>query len=74
MKYNTSDIPDGSVRLLKLAKEGRLSRGDVVGTKRLGACYVVEIHGLGTIDVRQPSGKRYRLTGLDFGAARMVQA
>ncbi|ASI70506.1 hypothetical protein BA022_08360 [Diaphorobacter nitroreducens] len=68
------DIPPGTLRLVRLAREGALSSGDRVATRRLGECEVVRIHTPHSIEVRAVvSGEHYLLSGLSFGAdARVI--
>lgn len=68
------DVPPGTLRLVRLAREGALSPGDLVATRRLGECEVARIHTPCSIEVRSmATGEHYLLSGLDFGAdARVV--
>lgn len=68
------DVPPGTLRLVRLAREGALSPGDLVATRRLGECEVARIHTRYSIEVRSmATGQHYLLSGLDFGAdARVV--
>lgn len=69
---NTEPLQPGCVRLVKLAREGRLAKGDIVETARLGACVVQRIHSTSTLDVMDGNGNFFRLRGISFGAdARM---
>jgi hypothetical protein len=68
------DIPPGTLRLVRLAREGSLRPGDLVATQRLGECQVVRIHTPHSIEVRcTASGGHYLLSGMWFGAdARVI--
>lgn len=68
------DVPPGTLRLVRLAREGALSRSDLVATQRLGECEVVHIHTAHSVEVRcTTSGEHFLLSGLWFGAdARVV--
>ena len=68
-------VPPGTLRLVRLAREGALSPGDRVATQRLGECEVTRIHTPHSIEVRDPStGRHYLISGLDFGTdARVVE-
>ena len=68
-------VPPGTLRLVRLAREGALSPGDRVATRRLGECEVTRIHTPHSIEVRDPStGRHYLISGLDFGTdARVVE-
>ncbi len=68
------EIPSGTLRLVKLAREGALSAGDRVATRRLGECEVTRIHTPYSIEVHATaSGQHYLLSGLYFGAdARVI--
>jgi hypothetical protein len=69
------DVPPGTLRLVRLAREGALSRGDLVTTQRLGECEVVRIHTAYSIEVRCiASGEHFLLSGLSFGADACVVA
>lgn len=62
------DIPSGTLRLVRLAREGALGQGDLVATQRLGECQVVRIHTAHSIEVRcVASGEHYLLSGIWFG-------
>ncbi|WP_406625361.1 hypothetical protein [Acidovorax sp. SDU_ACID1] len=62
------EIPPGALRLVRLAREGVLCAGDLVATRRLGACEVTRVHTQQSIEVKsQSSGQHYLLSGLDFG-------
>ena len=69
-------VPPGTLRLVRLAREGALSPGDRVATQRLGECEVTRLHSPHAIEVRDPStGRHYLISGLDFGPdARLVNA
>lgn len=61
-------VPPGTLRLVRLAREGRLGAGDRVATQRLGECEVARIHAPHTIEVRDlAAGRHYLISGLDFG-------
>lgn len=61
-------VPPGTLRLVRLAREGRLAAGDRVATQRLGECEVARIHAPHTIEVRDlTTGRHYLISGLDFG-------
>jgi hypothetical protein len=61
-------VPPGTLRLVRLAREGALSTGDRVATQRLGECEVTRIHTPHSIEVRDPStGRHYLISGLYFG-------
>ena len=63
------DIPPGTLRLVRIAREGHLGHGDLVATRRLGECQVVRIHTPHAIEVRCiASGEHYLLSGICFGA------
>jgi len=68
------DVPPGTLRVVRLAREGALSPGDLVATRRLGECEVARIHSHYSIEVRSlATAEHYLLSGLDFGAdARVV--
>jgi len=72
----TEPVPPGIVRLVRLAREGALSTGDLVATQRLGECEVARVHTAHSIEVRAlATGQHYLISGLDFGAhARVVDA
>jgi len=69
-------VPPGTLRLVRLAREGALSPGDRVATQRLGECEVTRVHTPHSIEVRDPStGRHYLISGLDFGPdARLADA
>lgn len=69
-------VPPGTLRLVRLAREGALSPGDRVATQRLGACEVTRVQSSHSIEVRGPStGRYYLISGLDFGPdAHLVSA
>lgn len=59
--------------IIKLKKEGSLSRGDTISTPQLGTCRVIAIQSINTIDVETVNGKNYRLSGVCLGPdARIV--
>lgn len=61
-------VPPGTLRLVRLAREGALSTGDLVATQRLGECEVARIHTPHSIEVRAlATGRHYLISGLDFG-------
>ncbi len=66
--------PPGTLRLVRLAREGALHPGDLVATQRLGECEVTRVHTRHSIEVRDPStGRHYLIGGLDFGADAHVE-
>lgn len=70
-----NDIPPGTLRLVRLAREGALRAGDLVATRRLGTCEVTCVHTPQSIEVRaQSSGQHYLLSGLDFGPDARIAA
>ncbi|EER62145.1 hypothetical protein AcdelDRAFT_0267 [Acidovorax delafieldii 2AN] len=61
-------VPPGTLRLVRLSREGALCPGDLVATQRLGECEVTRIHSPHSIEVRDPStGRHYLISGVDFG-------
>ncbi|WP_406625332.1 hypothetical protein [Acidovorax sp. SDU_ACID1] len=63
------EIPPGTLRLVRLTREGVLCAGDLVATRRLGACEVMRVHTQQSMEVKsQSSGQHYLLSELDFGA------
>lgn len=69
-------VPTGTLRLVHLAEEGKLSAGDRVATLRLGECEVARVHTPHSIEVRAlDTGRHYLISGLSFGPdARMLEA
>jgi hypothetical protein len=39
---------------------------ETISLKRFGRCIVIAVHSFGTIDIKTPSGKCYRVSGLSF--------
>ncbi|AEF88808.1 hypothetical protein DelCs14_1782 [Delftia sp. Cs1-4] len=72
----SESVPPGTLRLIRLAREGALSTGDLVATQRLGECEVARVHTPHSIEVRAlATGRHYLIGGLDFGAdARVAEA
>lgn len=67
-------VPPGTLRLVRLAREGALRPGDLVATQRLGECEVTRVHTRHSIEVRDPStGRHYLISGLDFGPDARVE-
>jgi hypothetical protein len=67
-------FPPGTLRLIRLAREGALSAGDRVATLRLGECEVTRVHTRHSIEVRDPStGRHYLISGLDFGPDARIE-
>ena len=68
-------LPPGTLRLVRLAREGALSPGDRIATQRLGECEVTRIPTPHSIEVRDPAtGRHYLISGLDFGPdARLLE-
>lgn len=50
--YGAPWLPSGVVRLVKLKREGALSRGDLVATRNLGTCEVITVESTHSITVR----------------------
>lgn len=73
MTHPADPVKPGHIKLVKLANEGRLACGDLVETSRLGVCEVVRIHATHTLDVKTQSGEHFRLTGLNFPGAKLVE-
>lgn len=68
-------VPPGTLRLVRLAHEGRLSAGDLVATQRLGECEVVRPHTPHSLEVRVlTTGRHYLISGLDFGPDARIQS
>ena len=69
-------VPPGTLRLVRLAREGALRPGDLVATQRPGECEVTRILTRQSIAVRALATGRHHLIGvLDFGTdARVVDA
>ncbi len=69
-------VPPGTLRLVKLFREGALTIGDTVATQRLGECLVACVHAPSSIEVcALDTGRRCLISGLDFGPeARLVAA
>lgn len=67
-------VPPGTLRLVRLAREGALRPGDLVATQRLGECEVTRVHTRHSIEVRDPStGRHYLISGLDFGPDARIE-
>ncbi|MCU7369986.1 hypothetical protein PEC18_03660 [Paucibacter sp. O1-1] len=68
-------VPPGTLRLLRLAREGALSPGDRIATQRLGECEVTRVHTPHSLEARTlATGRHYLISGLDFGpGARLVE-
>lgn len=64
-------VQPGCIKLVKLKTEGRLQKGDIVETARLGRCEVALIQSPFSICVKAASGQHYNISGLGF-KARMV--
>lgn len=67
-------VPPGTLRLVRLAREGALGIGDLVATQRLGECEVARVHTPNAIEVRAlATGRHYLISRLHFGPdARVV--
>ena len=50
--YGAPWIPPGVIRLVRLKREGALSRGDLVATRHLGTCEIVGVESTHTLTVR----------------------
>ncbi len=68
-------VPPGTLRLVRLAREGALSPGDRIVTQRLSECEVACVHTPHSIEVRDPAtGRHYLINGLDCGPdSRLVE-
>ncbi len=60
-------IPPGVVRLIRLKREGALSRGDLVATRHLGTCEVVTVESTHAITVRSVSADTHHRLHCVFG-------
>lgn len=68
------DIPPGTLRLVRLAREGALRAGDLVATQRLGECEVTRIHTPQSIEVRaKATDRHYLISGVDFGPDARIE-
>ena len=67
---NTKDEPvqQGFIRLIQLKVQGRLQKGDIIETARLGRCVVAYIQTAQSICVKSADGKYFNISGLDFNA------
>lgn len=67
--------PAGSVMtIVRLAREGRLAKGDQVSTDRLGMCEVLGIVDRGCLRVRQQqTGQITMISGIDFPPSAVLQ-
>lgn len=61
-------VKPGYIKLVKLQKEGRLQKGDVVETSHLGMCEVSHIQSADTVCVKSAEGLYFTLSGLGFNA------
>ena len=60
--------------IVRLAQEGRLTKGDLVSTDMLGECEVVGIADLDALRVRQRNtGVIVRISGIDFPPGTVLQ-
>lgn len=50
--YGAPWIPPGVIRLVRLKREGALARGDLVATRHLGTCEVINVESTHAISVR----------------------
>lgn len=67
-------VPPGTLRLVRLARQGALRPGDLVATQRLGECEVTRVHTRHSIELRDPSmGRHYLISGLDFGPDARIE-
>lgn len=66
-------VQPGCIRLVKLQEEGRLQKGDIVETARLGQCKVAHIQSPDSICVITADKRYFNLSGLGF-KARMATA
>lgn len=69
-KYEPEVTP-GTVRIQRLAQEGRLSRGDTLWVPGRGLCEVAYIKSLQCVCVRDPLGGHLRLD-IDFGQGAVL--
>ena len=58
--------------IVKLQSEGRLQRGDLMDSRRLGRVTVASIDSINTLTVKAITGKYYRISGLMIGANTRV--
>ncbi len=63
-----TSIPPGVVRIIRLAREGTLRRGELVATRRLGVCEVVYIESVRDLTVRALVDDSVHRLSVDFGA------
>jgi hypothetical protein len=57
-------VKPGHVKIVRLAKEGQLGRGDLVETTEHGVCEVVLVNEVDAITVKTPAGERFLLSGI----------
>lgn len=62
----TEPVQPGCIRLVKLKSEGRLQKGDIIETARLGKCEVVYIQAPHSICVKSADGRFFNISGLGF--------
>ncbi|MDF2461893.1 MAG: hypothetical protein K0Q43_128 [Ramlibacter sp.] len=67
-------VKPGHIKIVRLAKEGRLARGDLVETATLGTCEVTGISSVDSLTVKAYDGSRHELTGIGWASrARLVE-
>lgn len=69
-------VKPGHIKLVRLAAEGKLTRGDLVETCELGVCEVVLINTVDKLTVKDSDGAFHVLSGIGWGShgARLGQA